>query len=304
MSLFDFSLIRRHLLFVLYCMALTTTIIEYLAFDYLLTNIQGPSGRASQRLNLFSIIVGLADDLFLVLSLITIAILHQKYPLLSIDRNQSLIAQGLNFLYHMCFLFPIHLNLVLHRGVSVHFYVLVYNYQLFIISSVVLNYAKRMYDLGQEIRVAMKRNNDYPGEPNFTFAIQCHRKNSKIFQELNQAFGDFNFVIVIHAVVVITIQTNVILMYIFNEGYKRTETILRLIFLILWSGSSFLQLVIVSIASHHGTSVWKSFEKKLTSHCPSYTFRAILLERQFMINKFFVIDNEFLFNVREEGGER
>lgn len=292
-----FVLFRDQFLFTLYFATLSILIFEYFCCGYLLTTIQRGS-QTNAGISRFSIGFGLTDECFLVGIFITVAIRHIKFKILSFDRIQSVPLFAINFFYHLCFQFPMNLFLTRNQSAEVAMLLFCYSYQHFIVTTVVVNYSRALRLIRNELKVVTEEVRETDGS-NLTAALQCHHKYSKLCQELSSRYSAFAILIVVHATIVVTIRSNIFLMYIFNEGYK-SQSIWKLVLMMTWAASSFSQMSILLIASHRIANSWRSFVKQLANYSQSFNFRLLLLDDgRLMAYKFFKMDNEFLFKVRK-----
>lgn len=284
------SLVRCHGLFALYSTSLLIILNENISRGYLLTTTAKSAITSNQ--DRFAVGFGSTDECFVILIYLSVAQMHYKTNVLSLD-NQNVLLLALNFIYHMCIFLPLQLVLIQRISTSLSLFMVCYNLQLFIAGCVVWKYVKDLQDVQVEIRAVLRSNENETTEEHFTVA----QKHQNMFLEFNRIYGAFNLFVIIHSTISMTVQANVILMYIFNRSYRHEGTTLPLVFLLIWSMSSLLRIAVLCIASQRTKDAWECLEKKLGDCCPSLIFRALLLERQFTACRLMILDNQLLFTV-------
>lgn len=285
-----FQFLERNLLFYLHCA--TFVVILFLNFykGLLLTTTNSTTSALSSQLNRFSVAFGSIDECFLILIFERIFSLHRKFNILSFDSTKSAWLFITSSIYHLDMLIPIHLVLITSPDKLVHLFVLCYDLQLFIGSTVVFDYAKKLYDIRRDLNSALEDSNEER-------ILKCYENYSHVFKECNERYGLLNLYVLTHAMVIITIQANVILMYVFNGTYRHSGTYPRLAYIIIWSFLGLVKLSIICFTCHSTQKTWKRFGVKMGQYQEIYNIAALLLDRKFTAAKCFVINNELLFMV-------
>lgn len=286
---------KEHICFALYTVAVLVSIAETVWKIKSLIDHPAYLDRPEfvLSLNIFGSIVTVVDIAFLILIYAKVTFMHFKNRILRFEYPFPI---GLNFIYHMVIMAPIQVVLLLENNFLENTYAICYNFQLFVITTVVIHYAMRLFNVRKELQLIEFNDDAYYSKID-PQAEQCHSANSGVFKEFNDIFGRFNFYVIIHSCIIITVIVNIMLVMVFvgeiNEGNNR----LQFVFIILRVGTGTFMISTICIASHKTEMEWKNFESKLSRHCGSYALRAVLLERQFSACNYYFINNELLFTV-------
>lgn len=283
---------RDQFLFVLHCISLLILLVLNYTNGFLLTSTNGDTSDRKVEMNRFSVAFGVTDEFFVLLIFVQIFNLHRRVKLLAFEYRRDIFPFSCVAIYHFAILAPIHLDLLSGPNKMIHLFASCYDIQQFIASMVIVDYSRKLGLIQKALRGALMDG------PQSTLAIQIHRKYSNLFKEYNQRHGQLNLLILMHIMVVITIQANVILMYVFNAAYRRPETWPRLYYMWLCFLAGLIKMGIICVSSNSMQLAWKDFEQKMAVNGTGYSFRGVMLQRSFSAAKCAVLNNQFFFAVR------
>lgn len=282
-------LFKQHFLFFLHCLCFSIMIILNLTKGYLITTTNESS--KSQQLNVFGIAFGVADELFLVLYFIITARLHLNFGILRFGEKRNPILFAVIVVFQFGIFCPFQLLLITSRINLIFVFAFCYNVNQFFISLVILGYISTLFSKKKLFEKAIAQGSGS------LVAQQCHRDHVKMFRTFSNRYGLLNLFVLMHAMLVVTIQANVILMYVFNKSYQHRGTIPRMVFTEIWLTSYVIKIGSICFASNAAENAWKVFERKLGQERNLYNLHGILMDQKFWATKCCVVNNKLFYSV-------
>lgn len=284
---------QDQLFFLLSCIALIIILALNVFRGYLLTTPNPTTTELQVQLNLFSTTSSIIDEGLIILIFARIYFLHCNFKVLSITRSNIFVIATIT-IFHVLLLCPLHLLLLTEcTYAATYLFAICYNVQLLVESVVVSGFAQKLKKSKKALKRAFPTGQD--GEGGFCAALKSHHRYSLIFQKYNERYGLLNLFNLIHTVVLVIVQANVILTYISND--KNPATLVRLYYMTLRTGVSFAKATIICISCNSYQNEWVQYERELGSIHTSYLYQGLLIRRTFSMAKFFAVDNKLLYKV-------
>lgn len=284
---------QDQLFFLLSCIALIIILALNVFRGYLLTTPNPTVTDLQVQLSLFSTTSSIVDEVLIILTFARISFLHWNFKVLSINRANILVIAPIA-IFHFFLLCPLHLLLLTEcTYVATYLFAICYNIQLLVESVVVSGFAQKLHSTKKALKRAFPTGED--GKDGYGAALESHRRYSLIFQKYNERYGLLNLFNLIHTVVLVVVQANVILTYISND--HRPATLFRLFYMTLRTGVGFAKTATICIFCDSYQNAWVEYERELGSIHASYLYQGLLMRRTFWMSKFFAVDSKLLYKV-------